>query len=75
MLLLCCCDTAVHLNEPTNRDILFESIWAEFPALAEAAASFPCSHGAAAAAVAGNDRAAGVVVAVVVTVAIDINCY
>ena len=52
----------------------FISDLAVFPALAETAASFPCSHGAAAAAVAVNDRAAVVTVAVVVPVPDIVAC-
>ena len=55
-------------------DMPFASVFALFPALAEAAASFPCSHGAAAAAVAVNDRAAAVAVAVVVMVVVVVGC-
>ena len=51
----------------------FESVFTIFPALAEAAASFPCSDGAAETVVVVNDRAAAVAVAVVVIVAVIVG--
>ena len=48
-------------------------VFLELPALAEAAASFPCSHGAAATTVVINGREVDVAVAVAIPVAVIVG--